>query len=402
MSMDGNSRIVQLRHAAVHGRGGRVSLQIEDGRLGTPTASAGMRIDLRDHRIYPGLINAHDHLHLNALPAYRPRHPFANSYEWIEAFQVQFRDPATLKALALPKALRLRHGALKNLLSGVTFVAHHDSWEPMFDASDFPVSVLRDAGWCYAPGWPMYGPAMRQSFLETPAGRPWMIHLAEGTDEKAHAELTALDAQGCLSSQTVMIHGVGLSLRDMDRIIASHAAVVWCPTSNLRLLGATLEPTRLAHAGRLALGTDSRLTGADDLLDELCRARAYSDLPASRLIDLVTERPARILGSEGRGHLAPGACADLVIVPDRGEGTLVGLARADIRMVVRDGLPQWGDPMFAAWFEAAGVPTTPVFLDGQPKLLATQYADPVLLALEPGLTATLPITSRDVRKEARC
>jgi hypothetical protein len=48
-------------------------------------------------------------------------------------------------------------------------------------------------------------------------------------------------------------------------------------------------------------------------------------------------------------------------------------------------MPRIADPDFAGWFEAAGVETVPVMLDGRPKLLAKALADPALLALEPGL-----------------
>jgi hypothetical protein len=51
-----------------------------------------------------------------------------------------------IAALQVPKALRLRHGALKNLLAGTTCVAHHDPWHAALDEPDFPVAVLRDMG----------------------------------------------------------------------------------------------------------------------------------------------------------------------------------------------------------------------------------------------------------------
>jgi hypothetical protein len=65
--------------------------------------------------------------------------------------------------------------------------------------------------------------------------------------------------------------------------------------------------------------------------------------------------------------------------------SLVGLSRADLRAVVRGGVPRIADPDFAGWFDAAGVEAVPVMLDGRPKLLAKELADPALLALEPGL-----------------
>lgn len=378
----------------------RAPLPVRRGRVAASPASPNYRVDLRDHLIFPGLINAHDHLHVNSVPPLRNGAPFSNSYRWIEAFQPHFDQPDVAAALSWPKALRLRHGALKNLLAGTTCVAHHDPWDAALDAADFPVALLRDYGWSYALGWLSYGPPVRESFLATPTEWPWLIHLAEGTDATTQAELSMLDQLGCLAANSVLIHGVGLSEKDVDRIVAADAAVIWCPASNLSLLGRTLDPRRLAAAGRLALGTDSRLSGARDLLDEMLVALALGELSPRQLLELVTTRASQILRLPWRGHLAPGARADMVIVADGGgdaAASLVGVRRADIRAVVRDGMPCIADRDFADWFAAFGVETVPVTLDGKPKLLACSLADPALMAMEPGLELS---AHRDVSAEA--
>lgn len=365
----------------------RAPLSIVGDTIGMSSTRRTHRIDLRDHVIAPGLINAHEHLHLNGVPPLPAGAPFPNSYAWIAAFQSHFHDPAVIAALAVPKTLRMRHGALKNLLAGTTCVVHHDPWHPALDAADFPVGLLREYGWSYALGWPGYGPPVWRSFDATPSDRPWMIHLAEGTDETAQAELAQLEALGCLAPNSVLVHGVGLRECDIDRVIESGAAVVWCPTSNRNLLGRTLDPRRLQAAGRLALGSDSRLSGARDLLEEL-RVAASGGLDAREALALATTDAARILRLPRHGVLAAGNRADLLIVADCGGDaarSVVGNRRDRIRAVVRDGLPCIADPDFAGWFDAAGVEAVPVALDGRPKLLARSLADPELIALEPGL-----------------
>ena len=363
-------------------------LSVADGKVRESSPARAHRIDLRDHVIAPGLVNAHEHLHLNAVPPLPRGAPFPNSYAWIAAFQAHFRNPFVVAALAVPKTLRLRHGALKNLLAGTTCVAHHDPWHPALDAAGFPVALLRDYGWSYALGWPAYGPPAWRSFDATPADRPWMIHLAEGTDATARAELSQLDALGCLASNSVLVHGVGLRERDIDRVIGTGAAVVWCPTSNRNLLGCTLDPRRLQASGRLALGSDSRLSGARDLLDELHAVVDLDGLDARKALALATTDAARILRLPHRGHLAADAHADLLVVADRGGDaahSVAGIERSQIRAVVRDGMPRIADPDFAEWFDAAGVQTVPVILDGKPKLFAKALADPALVDMEPGL-----------------
>jgi cytosine/adenosine deaminase-related metal-dependent hydrolase len=380
----------------------RTTLSISAGRVDNAIASSAYHVDLRDHLIFPGLINAHDHLHVNAVPPLPVHAPFANSYAWIAAFQAHFNTPEVIAALQVPKALRMRHGALKNLLAGTTCVAHHDPWHPVLDDEDFPVALLRHYGWSYALGWPDYGPPLQQSFAATPPDRPWLIHLAEGTDTVAQAELALLDQFGCLASNSVLIHGVGLREQDVERVIAHAAAVVWCPGSNLALLGRTLDPRHLCEAGRLALGSDSRVSGMRDLLQELAGVIDRHGLSSTQLLQLVTTQAARILRMPSRGHLSPGAHADMVIVEDQGGDpirSLVGIERSRIRAVLRDGVPRMADPDFAEWFAEASVEAVPAMLDGRPKLLAKSLAEPALVALKPGLELTV-VRKRRERKLA--
>src|SRR5205814_1065404 len=110
---------------------------------------------------------------------------------------------------------------------------------------------------------------------------PFFVHLAEGTDEPARAELARLDALGCLAQNTVLVHGVAIDESGWTRVQAQRAALVWCPASNIFLFGRTADVRRRLDSGpaRIALGTDSRLSGARDLLDELRVAAAAG--PAS-------------------------------------------------------------------------------------------------------------------------
>jgi cytosine/adenosine deaminase-related metal-dependent hydrolase len=72
----------------------------------------------------------------------------------------------------------------------------------------------------------------------------------------------------------VLVHAVGLRGADVELIVARGAAVIWCPSSNLAILGRTLA-TQIACRRALALGSDSRLSGARDLLAELGRNDAF-------------------------------------------------------------------------------------------------------------------------------
>jgi cytosine/adenosine deaminase-related metal-dependent hydrolase len=388
---------VRLENARVvhHDRVANESLALAGAKVVSEAGADAFSIDLRDHLIFPGLINAHDHLQLNNIPPLLHTEPFPNSYAWIDGFEAHRRDPSVETAVAVPAAARHWQGGLKNLLAGVTTVAHHDPWYPILDDPDFPVGLLRNFGWSHSLGLgaerddesTRYGPGVRASFAATPEGQPWMIHLAEGTDEIAMAELRQLDALGCLSANTVLIHGVGLTSSDIGRVIDAGAAVVWCPASNLAMLGQTLAPRRLFDEGRLLLGTDSRLTGSRDLLDELRVAAAHSDLSPGELLRLVTLDATRILALPDRGVLQVGRNADCIIMRDDGDphAALLGATRGDIRAVVRSGSPVIADPDFGDWFAHCGVEAIPVRLDGRQKLIARSLVQPGDAVLESGL-----------------
>src|SRR5215471_985315 len=99
----------------------RTSLALCDGRVApAANASDALELALPDHLIFPGLINAHEHLQLNSIPPLPHAAPFPNSYAWVAAFQAHLADPAVVVATAVGSAHRHQHGGLKNLLSGAT------------------------------------------------------------------------------------------------------------------------------------------------------------------------------------------------------------------------------------------------------------------------------------------
>jgi cytosine/adenosine deaminase-related metal-dependent hydrolase len=374
-------------------------LFIHGGHVTAAASSDAVRVDLRDHLIFPGLINAHDHLQLNNIPGLRHAEPFPNSYAWIDAFEAYRGDEEVESAVAVPRTVRLWHGALKNVLAGVTTVAHHDPWYEPLGEPDFPVGLLRDFGWCHSlalgtprgDAAPRYGPPVVESFANTNVDRPWIIHLAEGTDPIAESELDQLDALGCLASNTVLVHGVGLTPSNIATVIERNAAVVWCPASNLSLFDSTLDPRSLFDAGRLTLGSDSRLTGSLDLLEEATVAAANSDLSPRELLRLVTADAANILRLPGRGALDIGCRADCVVVAASADthDTLLKTPRSALRAVVRGGRPVIADPDFASWFDECGVAAVTARLDGCPKLFAAAAAAlPEAVRLEPGFQIT--------------
>jgi cytosine/adenosine deaminase-related metal-dependent hydrolase len=245
-------------------------------------------LDLSGHVVLPGLINAHDHLEFNLFPQLG-RGPYPNAGEWARDIYHPGRSPIR-EQLRVPKAVRLWWGALKNLLSGVTTVCHHNPYEREIFGADFPVRVVRRFAWAHSLE---FEPDLAARFRNAPPGYPFLIHCAEGADAAARREVQALDALGVLGQRTAIIHGVGITGAGLALMRCRRASLVWCPTSNLAMLGRTVSRGVLRSGIPMALATDSALSAPVDLLDELAVARKY--LPAARLYEMVTSAPARIL-----------------------------------------------------------------------------------------------------------
>ncbi|MBI1940226.1 MAG: amidohydrolase family protein [Acidobacteria bacterium] len=336
-------------------------IEIENGRIRSlimpaqsrpgPGRSTAFRpvISLPGCLILPGLINAHDHLEFNLLP--RLGRGCHSSFEdWARDIYHPERSPLR-EHLAVPKPVRLWWGALKNLVSGVTTVCHHNPYDAGLFEEDFPVKVVRRYAWAHSLA---FGENIRRAFDAAPPGAPFIIHLGEGTDGASSTEIFELDRLGCLDFRTVIVHGVGLDRAGHALLKARGAALVWCPSSNLFTLGATLEGQVVEHLGRVALGTDSALTAQGDLLDEIAVAHRQGRISPERIYSLVTERAADVLRlQEGEGTLRPGAPADLVAIKEGGLAPAESLIRSNFRqveLVMVGGQPQLVSPAVARLF----------------------------------------------------
>ncbi len=311
----------------------------------------------------PGLINAHDHLDLNLFP--RLGHPpYDNFYDWGRAIYHPDQSPVR-DVLRVPLADRLWWSAYKQLISGVTTVAHHNPYVRRVFGRRFPVKVLRRYRWAHSLG---HSHDVAKTFARS-RGCPFIIHAAEGIDAASSDEIERLDRMGVLASNTVLVHGIALTPAQIRRLAARKVSVVWCPSSNLHLYGHTAPVEALKRDGvRVALGTDSTLSGAPTLWDELRAAQTTGLAEPADLLDMVTVTAASIFGlKDGRGTLRRYAPADLILLPDTGADapeTLVAATPASVALVLIDGTPRLADP---AWAETLGLGPPNAFVGGLPR-----------------------------------
>ena len=218
--------------------------------------------------------------------------------------------------------------------------------------------VLRDYGWSHSLHFNTPEEVVA-SYQNTPPNQPWCIHLAEGTDDIAAAEYQQLKALGCVQSNTVIIHGVGMSESDTADAFERVRAIVRCPTTYEYLLG-SVPPLHLSHE-RVLLGSDSRLTAADDLLDEL--HAIYRTTPE----DIITlfEKSASLLPNSRQWALTPGQPADFWLYTDNPQ-------RHNLPLIVVDGVPQIGDPALMQMFPH--IDSIPCTLDDTPKEMSIRLA----------------------------
>jgi cytosine/adenosine deaminase-related metal-dependent hydrolase/ubiquinone/menaquinone biosynthesis C-methylase UbiE len=304
-------------------------------------------LDLRGYVLLPGLINAHDHLEFGLFPKLgRPADipSYRNSPEWGEEIH-QVHAGIIERHRQIPKATRLWWGAIRNLLCGVTTVCHHNPLHADLTLDDFPVRVLSRFGWSHSLA---LDPYLVEKFQATPKDLPFILHAAEGIDEDSRDEISQLDRMGVMDEHVVLVHGLACTTDEISLINRRGGSLIVCPTSNRFLFAKTLSRDLLTSVERLALGSDSPITAAGDLLDEIRYLYAETGLDPNTIYNMVTSNPAEILHlQDGQGRIEEFGVADLVAVRSQHNTparALADLTFADVELVLLAGVVQMASP----------------------------------------------------------
>lgn len=161
---------------------------------------------------------------------------------------------------------------------------------------------------------------------------PFFIHAAETREEirqvaepLATTPISHLAALDILDHNTVCIHCVWATDKDIDCLAANGTAAIICPQSNAKLASgrAPLAALRRRQV-RLGLGTDSAASNNSlDLFREMVFTAQINTVhpnnstasTANHLLYLATAGGAEALGlGDGHGRLSPGSPADLILL----------------------------------------------------------------------------------------
>ena len=324
-------------------------------------------LDLSGYLLLPGLINAHDHLEFALYPNIGDG-PYYNAAQWARDIHAN-RAALIARHRQVPRSTSLWWGAIRNLLCGVTTVCHHNPVYPELTGPGFPIRVVSEFAWAHSPS---LEPQLARKFRESPADLPFILHAAEGVDEGSAQEIFDLDRIHALDQRTVLVHGLACTPEAVSLINLRRAAMILCPTSNDFLFHRSPSLDFIHSLDTVVLGSDSPLTAAGDLLNEINFAHKRIGLDANALYAMVTTRPAEVLHrQQGEGSLKPGSVADMLVVRDGGLSpaeTLASLTIDQIELVLVGGRIQLAGPSIIGHLPSALRQGLQEFeVDGQPR-----------------------------------
>ncbi len=322
------------------------------------------RVELPDHALIPGLVNAHTHA---AMTLMRGLADDLSLMRWLQ----EHIWPAEAKHVS---AQFVRDGTLlacaEMLRGGITcfndmYFFPEAAVEAALEAGlrgsigmiviDFPTVyasdpddylakglALRDRyrdhpmlSFCLAPHAPYTVSDRAFGKIATLAAEldcPVHCHVHETEDEIARSvaehgvrPLERLRALGIVGPNLISVHSVHLSAQEIAMLARHGSSVAHCPSSNLKLAsGFAPVAAMLAEGVNVALGTDgaasnNRLDAFQEMRQAALLAKAVAKdaeaLPAHAALSLATLGGARALGLAARiGSIEPGKRADLAAV----------------------------------------------------------------------------------------
>lgn len=315
--------------------------------------------------IFPGLIDAHNHVAYNFLPLYQVPKKYDNRYQW--------SSPDSYKRYVnYPKKLindskyydldveAIKYAEVKALVGGVTSIQGTPNLRATrilvrnIEHSNFGQDRIYQRGLAVSDKrWQRTvedGLLRRMNEGEVDA---WLVHLAEGIDAKSEGEFQIVKDLGLVNDMAVFIHGTGLKQEHYRQMSDAGTKLVWSPLSNLLLYGQTTDiPTVLEEDVLVCLGADWSPSGMKNLLGSIKIAhhvdeKRFGDVISNEeLVKMVTCNPALALGLDDKiGSIKDDSYADIAVfakVNDDPYLSLIKSTERHLQLVMVGGEPLYG------------------------------------------------------------
>ncbi len=307
--------------------------RIAEIRTSKPT---GMTTVATGGVILPGLIDLHGHPEYNVFSAWEPPKSFINRGQWRNSneYDVLVKKPwselTSAGTSASVKTSMTRYAEVRAVSGGVTAIQGASQDYPKKAEALVRNVDLVIFGEQIARSTIDFGrldtdrtESIRKGIFDTGAIKAHYVHLAEGqkSNQASVQEFLDFAESPMFGPATVVIHGTALTRTHFDQLAAVGGKLVWSPQSNLRLYDDTTDIKAAIDAGLpIGLGADWMPSGSPSLLHELkiaqrVLARQSADVPADRLVHMVTAGAAEIAGlGDKLGTLAVGRPADLIVL----------------------------------------------------------------------------------------
>lgn len=322
------------------------------------------RIDLQDHALLPGLINAHGHAAMSLMRGIAddlPLMEWLNEHIWPaeqKFVNAEFVYDGSLLACAemlrggttcfndmyfFPEeTARAAEQAGMRAVVGLIVINFPSAWAQDADEYISKGIDLHDRlrnnpliSTAFAPHAPYTvadAPLERIRTLAEELDIPIHMHVHETSHEVDESEkelrlrpLARLEKFGLLNPNLVSVHMTQLTDSEIAHYASSGAHVVHCPESNLKLASGFCPLHKLQQAGvNVALGTDGAASNNDlDMFGEMrtaallakAVAKDASVVPAEEVLRMATINGAKALGlAQEIGSLQAGKTADLIAV----------------------------------------------------------------------------------------
>ena len=275
--------------------------------------------------VYPGFIDAHNHVAYNFLPKWTPPRLFAHRGLWQSSSSYKaFKAPYTAMLQQRPCEM-VRWGEIAALISGITTVQGTPSRvcnrglvRNIENQHDLALSAAHIRTF-------ILDISSFESTIDWTRTRSFVVHIAEGIGETPRKEFDILKTKGLLRGETAIIHGTAFGEVEFTEMGKAGTKLIWSPQSNLALYAHTTNiPLALKHGVEVSLGVDWNPSGSDTIFDELRVAKQVDDEQWGNVIgdalwvQMITTNPARALAVDHLlGSVQAGRKADLAIIRSR-------------------------------------------------------------------------------------